>query len=200
MRDRVLVVLAVGLGGLVAASVIASVVIARGLPIKPYRIPSESMEPTIRQNDRVLVERVGPRLSDPSRGDIVVFYPPAGADLNTCGTDRPDNQACPLPSEERSDVQFLKRIVAVPGDRLRIRGGLAVVDGEVEDENVALADDECPTCNLEKVITIPPDHYFMMGDNRGSSADSREWGPVPKKWITGHVLVTYWPPSHAGTP
>ena len=179
---------------------IASVVIARGFPIKPYRIPSESMEPTIRQDDRVLVERVRPRLSDPSRGDIVVFHPPAGADPNTCGTDHPDNQACPLPSEERSDAQFVKRIVGMPGDRLRIRGGLAVVDGEVEDENVARADEECPTCNLERVVTIPPDHYFMMGDNRGASADSREWGPVPEEWITGHVLVTDWPPSHAGTP
>ena len=158
------------------------------------------MEPTIRLNDRVLVERLSPRVSDPSRGDIVVFHPPAGADLNTCGTDHARNQACPLPSEERSDVQFIKRIVAVPGDRVRIRGGLAVVDGEVEDENVALADDECPTCNLEKEITIPPDHYFMMGDNRGASADSREWGPVPKKWITGDVLATYWPPGHAGIP
>ena len=200
MKTRALVALAVVLGGLVFAALIASIVVAGGVPLKAYRVPSESMEPTINLNDRVLVERVSIERSDPSRGDIVVFHPPAAADLNTCGTEHPGNQPCPLPSEERSEVQFIKRIVAVPGDRLSIRGGLAVVNGEVEDENVALADEDCSTCNLEKEVTIPAGHYFMMGDNRGASADSREWGPVPKKWIVGHVLATYWPPDRIGTP
>ena len=196
----VLVVLGLLAGALLVVGVIGSFVIAGGLPIKPYRIPSESMEPTIKLGDRVLVERVSIERSDPSRGDIVVFTPPKGSELNVCGTRHSDNQACPAPTRARAETKFIKRIVAVPGDHLRIRGGLAVVDGKVEDENVAKADEDCPTCNLQKEITIPPDHYFMMGDNRGASADSREWGPVPKEWITGRVIVTYWPPSHAGTP
>jgi signal peptidase I len=201
---RALTGVLVGLGLLVGAllvfGVVASFVVAGGLPVKPYRVPSESMEPTIKVGDRVLVERVSIERSDPSRGDIVVFKPPKGADLNVCGTRHSPKQPCPEPTRARSQVTFIKRIVAVPGDRLSIRGGLAVVNGEVEDENVALADEDCPTCNLQKEITIPPDHYFMMGDNRGASADSRDWGPVPRGWITGHVLVTYWPPGHAGAP
>ncbi len=54
-------------------------------------------------------------------------------------------------------------------------------------------------CNLEREITIPKGHYFMMGDNRGASADSREWGPVPKKWMIGKAFLTYWPPGKIGT-
>ena len=196
----VLVGLGLLAGALLVFGAIAAFVVAGGLPIKPYRVPSESMEPTIKVGDRVLVERVSVERSDPSRGDIVVFKPPKGADLNVCGRRHSPKQPCPTPTRAQSDVTFIKRIVAVPGDRLSIRGGLAVVDGKVEDENVALADEDCPTCNLQKEITIPPDHYFMMGDNRGASSDSRDWGPVPKDWITGHVLVTYWPPGHAGAP
>jgi signal peptidase I len=196
----VLVALALLAGALLVVGVIASFVVAGGIPLKAYRIPSESMEPTIRLNDRVVVERISIERSDPGRGDIVVFEPPKGADLNACGRSHSARQPCPEPTEDPAQTRFIKRIVAVPGDRLSIRGGLAVVNGEVEDENVARADDECPTCNLEKEITIPPDHYFMMGDNRGASADSREWGPVPKKWIIGRVVATYWPPGHAGTP
>ena len=54
-------------------------------------------------------------------------------------------------------------------------------------------------CNFPKPITIPPDHWFMMGDNRGQSDDSRFWGPVPKKWIIGKAFATYWPPNRIGT-
>jgi len=62
----------------------------------------------------------------------------------------------------------------------------------------ARLDPECGTCNLPREITIPEDHYYMMGDNRGESADSREWGPVPKKWIIGKAFMTYWPPGRIG--
>ena len=55
-----------------------------------------------------------------------------------------------------------------------------------------------PVCNLPKPITIPPDHYFMMGDNRGESDDSRYWGPIPREWIIGKAFATYWPPDRIG--
>ncbi len=166
--------------------------------VKPFRIPSESMVPTLEINQRVLVDRVSFRFSDPERGDIVVFKPPAGADRNTCGADHPDNQACPTPTEDKSDTNFIKRVVAVPGDRLTVRRGHVFIDGEPQDEEFAQISADCATCNLEKEIKIPPDHYFMMGDNRGASADSREWGPVPKKWIIGKAFATYWPPRQIG--
>ena len=167
--------------------------------VKPFRIPSESMVPTLQINQRVLVDRVSFRFSDPHRGDIVVFKPPKGADLNTCGVQQPDNQPCPKPTEGKSDTNFIKRVVGEPGDRLSVRGGRVYIDGKVQDEPFAQVSKTCETCNLEKEVTIPADHYFMMGDNRGESADSRVWGPVPKKWIIGNAFATYWPPRRIGT-
>jgi signal peptidase I len=167
--------------------------------VKPFRIPSESMVPTLEINQRVLVDRVSFRFSDPERGDIVVFKPPEGADVNTCGVNKPDNQPCPKPTEDKSDTNFIKRVVGEPGDRLSVRRGIVYIDGKPLDEEYANPSANCATCNLEKAIEIPPDHYFMMGDNRGASADSREWGPVPKKWIIGNAFGTYWPPRQIGT-
>jgi signal peptidase I len=167
--------------------------------VKPFRIPSESMVPTLQINQRVLVDRVSFRFSDPHRGDIVVFKPPHGADLNSCGVDHPENQPCPKETPEKSDTNFIKRVVGEPGDHLSVRGGRVYIDGKLHDDPAAVPDRTCATCNMEKEIVVPPDHYFMMGDNRGASADSREWGPVPKKWIIGNAFATYWPPKRIGT-
>lgn len=168
--------------------------------VKPFRIPSESMLPTLEVNQRVLVDRVSFRFTDPDRGDVVVFNPPRGADLNTCGANHdPDRQACSEPTAERSDTNFIKRVVGVPGDRLSVRRGNVYINGEVQEEDYARIDRDCLICNLPEEITIPDDHYFMMGDNRGASADSREWGPVPKDWIIGNAFATYWPPRRVGT-
>ena len=167
--------------------------------VKPFRIPSESMVPTLEINQRVLVDRVSLRFSDPHRGDIVVFKPPQGADQHTCGVESLHDRPCPKPTSDKSDNNFIKRVVGVPGDRLSVRGGRVYIDGEPQDEPFARLARDCSTCNLERAITIPEDHYFMMGDNRGESADSREWGPVPKKWIIGNAFATYWPPRRIGT-
>jgi signal peptidase I len=168
--------------------------------VKPFRIPSESMVPTLSVGQRVLADRVSFRFSDPEPGDIVVFKPPAGADNATCGTEHSSQQACPRPTEERSDTNFIKRVVAVPGDRVRIERGRAIVNGQVLDEPYIRPDASCGICNLPEEITVPDGHYFMMGDNRGASEDSRVWGPVPKDSIIGKAFFTYWPPKRIGIP
>ena len=167
--------------------------------VKPFRIPSESMVPTLEIGQRVLVDRVSFRFGDPDRGDIVVFKPPAGADQTMCGVERPSDQACPKETPERSDTNFIKRVVGVPGDHLKVMGGRVFIDGKQQDEPFIRPDDSCSICNLPEEITIPKGHFFMMGDNRGESADSREWGPIPEKWIIGKAFVTYWPPGKIGT-
>ena len=187
--------LVVALAGLAVVGFVAATVVAGAFPVKPYRIPSESMEPTIEAGERVLVERVSIARSDPRRGDIVVFHAPVGADLNTCAVEPRPGQPCPRPGRERSETEFVKRIVGEPGDRLSVRGGRVHIDGEPQNEGYARLNESCASCNLEEEVVIPPDHYFMMGDNRGFSADSREWGPVPGDWIVGHVFATYWPPG-----
>jgi signal peptidase I len=182
----VIVVVAIGLALLIQAFL-----------IKPYRIPSESMEPTLDVGQRVLVSRFNYHFSTPDRGDIVVFHPPKGADSNTCGVSKPDDEPCPQPTPERDSVNFIKRIVAVPGDRLSIVNGHAIVNGKQQKDDFTRP---CApgTCNCPRTIKIPPGHFFMMGDNRGASDDSRFWGPVPQKWIIGQAFFTYWPIKRIG--
>jgi signal peptidase I len=167
--------------------------------VKPYQIPSASMKPTLDEGQRVLVNRVGYHFGEPAIGDVVVFHPPLGADQgNRCGVTPENGEPCSEPTPEMSETNFIKRIVAGPGDRLRIEGGHAVVNGERLDEPYIRPCGPARTCNLREEITIPEDHYFMMGDNRGASDDSRFWGPVPRDWIIGEAFFTYWPPSRFG--
>jgi signal peptidase I len=182
----VIVAIAIGLALLIQAFL-----------LKPYRIPSESMEPTLDVGQRVLVSRFNYHFSDPDRLDVVVFHPPRGADTNTCGAEKSPDQACPRPTGERDNVNFIKRIVAGPGDTLAIREGHAIVNGVRQKDDFARP---CApgTCNFPRSIKIPPGHFFMMGDNRGASDDSRFWGPVPEKWIIGQAFFTYWPPDRVG--
>jgi signal peptidase I len=169
--------------------------------IKPYQIPSESMEPTLDVGQRVLVNRFIYHLNDPKPGDIVVFHPPAGADNGTeCGIQPKSGEPCPKPTTAESSQNFIKRIVAGPGDTLSVRNGHPVVNGtEKTDESYIVPCGSAAACNMPRTITIPPDMYFMMGDNRGASDDSRFWGPVPRDWIIGEAFATYWPPDRIGT-
>jgi signal peptidase I len=169
--------------------------------VKPYRIPSGSMEPTLDIGQRVLVDRVSKHFTDFHRGDIVVFKPPKGADLETqCGDpNKPPDEPCPKPTPQKSDTNFIKRIIGLPGDRLKVIQGHAYINGKELKEPYIRPDPSCPICNEPREITIPPGHFFMMGDNRGESDDSRDWGPVPKGWIIGKAFFTYWPPDRIGT-
>jgi signal peptidase I len=184
--------------------------------VKPFRIPSPSMVPTLKVGQRVLVNRLGPHFGDPSRGDIVVFKPPRGADpsVDQCGAPRSVDakQPCAKPTAEQSSSNFIKRVVALPGEWIEVKKGrVYLAKGttkppqtafKLQDEpfiNKDRNDDTCSLCNLPEPIQIPPGHFFMMGDNRAESDDSRQWGPVPKKWIIGRAFFTYWPPDRIGT-
>ena len=169
------------------------------LLVKPFRIPSESMVPTLQIGQRVLVDRVSFRLGNPERGDVVVFKPPPGSDDNVCGVRQPSDTPCPRPTAKRSDTNFIKRVVAVGGDRIKVIGGRVILNGRKQREPFIRPSTDCEICNLPREIRIPKGYYFMMGDNRGESADSRYWGPVPKKWLIGQAFVTYWPPGRIGT-
>jgi len=168
--------------------------------VKPYQIPSESMEPTLDVGQRVLVNRFIYHLKDPKIGDIIVFHPPAGADNGTeCGVQPKNGEPCPKPTAGESSQNFIKRIVAGPGDTLSVKDGHPVVNGvEKTDEPYINPCGSSSACNMPRKITIPPDMYFMMGDNRGASDDSRFWGPVPRDWIIGEAFATYWPPDRIG--
>ena len=173
--------------------------------VKPYRIPSESMVPTLEMGQRILVNRFSHKIGgDPKLGDVTVFTPPAGAEEDRCGN--PDQgpwgsgasarQSCAKPTGAKSDTTFVKRVVGMPGDTIAVVNGHVIRNGKRASESFA---SECAdaSCNLNPV-KVPAGHYFMMGDNRGNSADSRFWGPVPRDWVIGKAVATYWPPKQMG--
>jgi signal peptidase I len=170
--------------------------------VKPYRIPSASMVPTLTEGQRVLVNRIGMRFGHPEIGDVMVFHPPEGAVQNggngKCEVQPPDGQVCNDHTPTKSDTNFIKRVVAGPGDRLAIRDGHVVLNGKLQKEPFAEPCGPSPDCNFPDEVTIPAGEYFMMGDNRGASDDSRFWGPVPEDWIIGQAFATYWPPKRIG--
>jgi signal peptidase I len=156
---------------------------------KPYRIPSPSMEPTLhcarpvehcegRFSDRVIANRLAYRFRDPERGDIVVFDAPKAAE--GCGGGD-------------AGSAFVKRIVGLPGEVVSARDGVVYIDGErLAEPYVA------PTRRGHESGRWPrvaPEHYFVLGDNRTESCDSRAWGTVPRGSLIGPVLLTYWPPK-----
>ena len=172
--------------------------------VKPYRIPSGSMEPTLAVGQRVLVNRIGMDFSDPHVGEIVVFHPPKDADHQPapCGPAphlvKPGGPACAAPEPEHADVNFIKRIVAGPGDTIKIIEGHVIRNGKREKDSYIRPCPGVAECNFPVPIKVPPGHWFMMGDNRGESDDSRFWGPVPTSWIIGGAFATYWPPDRIG--
>lgn len=170
---------------------VAIVLAIKAYVVNPYRIPSSSMEPTLhcareahgceaRFSDRVLANRFIYRFADPKRGEIVVFETPPAA-RTRCG----------------AGGTFVKRLIGLPGERLELRSekGLSYVyiDGKKLDEPYISPDRR--DARGPETFQIPAGQYFMMGDNRSQSCDSREWGTVPRRNLIGKVFATYWPPN-----
>jgi signal peptidase I len=149
-----------------------------------YEIPVGSMLPTYEPGDVAWVKKWD---KTPDVGDVVVFHPPAGADTTeACGAPPPRGAACAEPVEGLDDTVLIKRVVAVGGDTLRMDDGEAIVNGQPVTGDWDIR--PCGggrDCDYPMEITIPPDHYFLLGDNRGASDDSRFWGPVPADAIVG---------------
>jgi signal peptidase I len=192
-----------------AVIVVIAVALALGVQaflVKPYRIPSGSMLPTVRINQRVLVDRLAMDFSSPHVGDIVVFHPPKNYDSGCSDPAEGENQsgqyalaACQVPWKQPSSQTFIKRVVGVSGDRLSIRNGHVIRNGTREKDPYIVPCNGDAACNFPQTITVPRGDYYMMGDNRPDSEDSRFWGPVPRAWIIGKAFLTYWPPDRIGT-
>jgi signal peptidase I len=152
---------------------------------KLYRIPSAAMEPTLRcaapglrcsgkTDDRVLAIRLRWPFRGVSRGDIVAFHTPPRADA-TCG----------------SSGVFVKRVIALPGETFAERKGVVYVNGKrLTERYVKLRDDDTWTRRR-----VPDSSYFLLGDARSQSCDSRVFGPVPRHDLIARVVGTYWPPT-----
>ena len=169
------------------AGLAVGVVVLVVLTSHTYRIPSAAMEPTLhcakpgafceaRWSDRVLANRFIYRFRDPRRGEIVVFKTPPKARLR-CG----------------AGGTFVKRLIGLPGDTVRETDGRVYIDDKLLSEPYIRPErrDRNPT----QVFHVPKGEYFMMGDNRQQSCDSRSWGSVPRKNLIGEVFAVYWPPN-----
>lgn len=157
--------------------------------VTPYRVTSGSMEPTLQVGQRLAVLDA----SAPRVGDIVVFHPPAGAKPKdpVCGSGAQgtgSTQACDLSVPEESGAVFVKRVVAGPGDRLSLADGHVVLNGIRQTEPFIAPCSGQAACSFPAAITVPAGEYYLLGDNRGVSDDSRFWGPVPGAWIIGTVV------------
>jgi signal peptidase I len=183
------------------AAAIGLAVLIQALVVKPYKIPSGSMLPTVQIGQRILANRLD---THPQVGDIVVFHPPAGADPQPaiCGSKTEGTgyrEACDQPTRQESEQTFIKRVVGLPGDRISIVDGHVIRNGTPEPAPYAQPCQDLPGCTFATTITVPRGDYYMMGDNRPQSDDSRFWGPVPQSWIIGVAVLTYWPLNRLGT-
>ncbi len=190
---------------MIVAVAVGLALLIQAFVVKPYKIPSGSMLPTLHVGQRVLVDRIGSNFGSPQVGDIVVFHPPAhyasgcadsGAGVNGAGS--ATAKPCDVAQRQESSENFIKRVVGVPGDRLSIRAGHVYRDGVREPDPYITPCGGGGSCTFHTAITVPRDEYYMMGDNRGESDDSRFWGPVPRDWIVGKAFFTYWPPDRIG--
>jgi signal peptidase I len=155
---------------IVAAAFVLALLVQQFL-VKPFAIPSPSMEPTLVEGDRVLVNRLVYHFRAPDRGDVIVFHPP----------ERPGSDP------------FIKRIVAVGGDTIEVRDGYLYVNGARQEEQYIK---EYPIVGDFRQTVIPQGYIWAMGDNRNNSGDSRVFGPVSLDAIMGEAFAIYWPLTH----
>jgi signal peptidase I len=167
-----------------AVVAVAVALLIQAFLVKPYRIPSASMEDTLLIGDRVLVDRISWRFSQPERGDIVVFHPPFDGPV------------------------LIKRIIGLPNDEISLRGGFVYINGQRLDEPYVRRVDGRPEpsdpfsnglpWSLQEPYKVPAGSYFVMGDNRTDSGDSREFGPIKRAQFVGRGFARYWPPGRIG--
>ncbi len=163
-------------------------------------IPSSSMYPTLIEGDRIFVEKISKPIRAPKRGDVIVFYPPD----ETLKTDflsvfsRLTGIFC-------KDIAYIKRIIGMPNDKLEIKKEgdefFVYINGKKETEPYILTQKDWLPCTDDMYcgpFTIPEGQYFMMGDNRGNSQDSRFWGFLPEENIIGHAVFKFWPINRIG--
>lgn len=189
---------------LVCAAALVLTFFIQAYVVKPYRIPSASMEPTLAIGQRILVDRIGNNFTSPQLGQVLVFHPPinhwacADPHQGASAAGMPEGEACDVAQRTASGETFVKRVVGLPGDRLQIINGHVIRNGVPEADAYTIPCGPLAICNFPRTIIVPKGDYYMMGDNRPDSEDSRFWGPVPRAWIIGQAFFTYWPPDRIG--
>jgi signal peptidase I len=165
-------------GAILVIAVVAAILL-RTFIIQPYFIPSGSMEPTLKVGDKVLVNKLSYHLHSVHRGDVVVFKRP--------------------PNDYNADIKdLIKRVIGLPNETISASSGHVYIDGRLLNEPWLPKGQSSTTSNFGPVH-IPAGEYFVMGDNRINSQDSRYIGPISGKLIVGRAFLIVWPVGHIGT-
>lgn len=171
--------------------------------IQAFFIPSSSMEPTLLIGDRVLVTKTAYLYREPNRGEVVVFRKDDPAAEEQDAFDDPvSGLAAGLGLTQASERDFIKRIIGLPGDTVQMTGGVVLINGRALPESPATAGGYLSRPDLMDFgpVTVQDDHYFMMGDNRPNSADSRYGlGQIHRDQLLGRAFMTIWPLGSAGS-
>lgn len=165
-------------------------VLVKTLAFQAFYIPSESMVETLQVNDRVLVNKISYRVGEPQRGDVVVFDRTPDTDESLFGA-LLRNLAESI-GVRTPEADLIKRVVALPGETIEIRQNTVFVDGVVIEEGYLA---EATRTSRMDPITIPEGEFFVMGDNRSRSLDSRSFGTISRDEIVGRAFVIIWPTS-----
>lgn len=180
---------------LIVVALVVAVLIKTFL-VQAFFIPSGSMNDTLLEGDRVMVNKLAYRFGDPGRGDVIVFDSPleadAGGETIFGALVRHVAESLGLSSP---DSALIKRIIALGGETLEIRQNRVYVDGTALDEPYLKVGSSMPDFGP---VTVPDGQVFVMGDNRSSSSDSRVFGPIAESEIVGRAFVRVWPPSRWG--
>ncbi len=163
--------------------------------VQAFYIPSASMEPTLLPGDRVLVNKLAYRVGEPSRGDVVVFDSPFDVDAPESIPRALARNVAEALGIGSPASDFIKRVVAVPGDTVEIHEGHVFVNGERLEEGYI---QEESFLGEYKAVEVPPGHVFVMGDNRNHSQDSRVFGPVAIDQVVGEAFIRVWPVTRWG--
>ena len=146
--------------------------VVRPFIVEAFYVPTESMVPTLLINERVLANKFIYDFVEPDRGNIIVFE---------------------SKDENGEEMNLVKRVVGLPGDQVAVQNGVLFLNGMPQRESYLNPD--LPDESSFGPMWVPPEHVFVMGDNRADSADSRVFGPVPEKNIVGEAFLRVWPPS-----
>jgi signal peptidase I len=150
---------------------------------QPFRVEQHSMDITLAEGQYVLIDKLSPHFDSYSRGDIVVLEP----------IRRPGSCSAPgVPFGRSGEPPFIKRVIGEPGDSIELRDGAVLVNGVEIDEPYVRGVDTLPVAG-ESTWTVSADRLFVMGDNRGQSDDSRDFGPICVSDIVGRAWLRYWP-------
>lgn len=176
--------------GVVLVGAVIVVVVVRTFFVQAFYIPSASMQPTLRKNDRVLVNKLSYTLHSVHRGDVVVFDRPSCDAANT-----PVWASCEATGQIKD---LIKRVVGLPGDTITVQDDHVLVDGKRLSEPYTHGLPTRLICSFPGTYRVPKGDVFVMGDNRTNSTDSRCFGPISEKIIVGRAFVRVWPLSRIG--